>query len=171
MKNICYALPGKAKKVVQELIDLISDKRSFYTQLADCCSDGGYFKAADFFYEKSKSQRYFRQNWADYLMNRGEEAETNAISKPEIKFSDLKSGIESAYKMEIAHIEKMDEFTGILRDVDTLTYKKMLECIDSYILNEYEKMWKVFSGIESAEDQREAEASYWGGEEKISSPE
>lgn len=164
MEKIKYELPKKAQDIIEELAEAELNQVSFYLYLSYCCSNAGFYKAADHFMQQSKEERYHFLRLSDYLQSRGIEPEVPKVDAPKIDFTDLRSGVKAAYELEIEITEKYDECIKMLRDIDTMTYLKLCTYMEGqeYALSALEKMWTTFGAIEGIEEQREAENGFWG---------
>lgn len=166
MDKLRYKLPAKALEIIEELASEELYQVSFYMYLSFCCSNMGFFHAADQFMNSSKEERYHFTRLSDFLKTRGVEPEVPAVKAPTIPFQDLITGIEAAYKLEISVTEKYDEAIKMIRDVDTMAYLKLCEFMSGqqYALDGLQRMWTTFKDLSDIEEQMEAERSYFGSD-------
>lgn len=169
MAKIVYALPDKAIEIIEELAQEEFYAISFYTYLSFCCTSKGYFRAADHFMGESQNERQHYLRLSDFLQARGVEPEVPEVKEPKIEFTDLRSGIEAAYRLEISLTEKYDEAIMMMRKIDTMAYLKLCEFmhIQEGALAEMNNLWSVFDTAVSEMAQREAEESYWARPEQV----
>lgn len=164
MEKLCYALPDKAKGIIMELMAAEFDAVSFYTYLSFCCTNKGYFKAADYFMGESQSERGHFLRLSDFLQTRGIEPDVPAVKSPTIEFTDLRSGVEAAYKKEIELTEMYNEVIPIMFKVDTMAYLKLLEFmqIQEHAIKQMNDLWSMFENATTEIAQREIEEARWG---------
>lgn len=168
-----YKLPAKAVEIMEELASEELNQVSFYMHLSFCCSNRGFYRAADRFMDMSRNERYNFTRFNDFLETRGEEMDVPAVKAPTNDFKDLRDGVEAAYRLEIDITEKYAEATKSMHDVDLMAYLKLCEffAFQQHELFYLHKMWQTFKDVETEEGQREQEVSFFGsGDEKTAAP-
>jgi len=159
-----FALPDKAKEFIEELMKEEFDAISFYTYLSFCCTSKGYFMAAKWAMEESDSERRHFLRLSEFLQTRGIEPDVPEAKKPEITFTDLRSGIKSALELEISLTEKYNEIIPLMFKVDIMAYLKLCEFmqIQEHALKQMGELWSMFENAESDQYQRQLEQQRWG---------
>lgn len=162
MEKLRFALPDKAKEIIEELMGEELNAVSFYTYLSFCCTSKGYFKAADHFMKESQSERDHFLRLSGFLQARGIEPDVPAAKQPEIAFTDLRSGVEAAYKMEIDLTERYNELIPVMFKIDAMAYMKLLEFIQiqEHALKEMSDLWSMFESATTEQMQRECEEAF-----------
>lgn len=164
MEKLRFALPDRAKEIIMELMAEEFDAVSFYTYLSFCCTNKGYFKAADYFMGESQSERGHFLRLSDFLQTRGIEPDVPAVKQPEIEFTDLRSGVKAAYEKEIALTEMYNEVIPLMFKIDTMAYLKLLEFmqVQEYAIKQMNDLWAMFENATTEIAQREIEEAKWG---------
>lgn len=158
-----YKLSDEAVEIIEELMEDEFYAISFYTYLSFCCTNKGYFRAADYFMRESQSERSHFLRLSDFLQTRGIEPDVPEVKSPEIEFTDLRSGIAAAYKLEIALTEKYDKKIRAMHKIDMMAYLKLCEFmhVQESALGEMNNLWSMFETASTEQAQREIEESYW----------
>ena len=159
-----FALPEKAKDIVDELMSEEFYAISFYTYLSFCFTSKGYFKAAEWAMKESDSERSHFLSLSEFLQARGIEPDVPAAKQPEIDFTDLQSGIKAAYMLEIALTEKYNELIPLMFKTDVMGYLKLCDFIkiQESALREMSDLWSMFENADSEQYQRLLEMQRWG---------
>ncbi len=161
MKELSYPLPAKAEKIFDGLLKSEWQQQANYTYLASCCMNEGYPNAARFFFEEAMEENGHFKMLANYLVGRGVEADVPATTEPDAEFTDLKSGIEYAFDMEISTTKIYEEAIRELFDIDLLSYNYLMQNFLAIQLSAISKYQDLFKRMDKMKEDEQKEADNW----------
>lgn len=164
MKNTKYPLPQKALDILEELGELELYSSNFYIYLSLCCNNAGYFNAAKKFANEAPEEVKHFQTIAKIALERGCEIDVPKVDKPEIDFTDLKSGIMALSELMVKVTKAYNESVRSMMDIDMLAWNELLPflSIQQKALGEVNDMMSVFGELKDKESQLEQDALYFG---------
>ena len=163
MNELTYALPVKAKEIFEELFEGECCESNVYLQLSVMLANAGFQDGANWAWQKSQDERGAAKRWADYAQTRGVVISMEKYEEEKVTATDMKSAVLEAGKLELKALERLESACRMMFDVDLLSYSEIQSYLSSqkWELDEMQKMWTVFSQLESFEDQYETQRTYF----------
>lgn len=99
-------LSSTDKKMLQQAITHELTASSMYKQLGNCMQKSGYFGAQKYFLSESADELVHYQKIADFMNDRGDEAQVPAIPEQKGDIDELKEAFQTAFDAEV----ELDKF-------------------------------------------------------------
>jgi len=160
--DIQYPLPKEAVSILNELIQQEYNAASLKQYISTCCLFAGYPIAAKYYHEEAAKEMRHANTLSEYMVSRGVEVEMPEIEEPEIKFTDLTSGIKANYSNEIEVTKAYDEATRTVFVIDMLTFNILNGFVEiqKEEIEENRKLYMAFEYLSEA-DQKQMESQYF----------